>query len=71
MQMLWDGKMDERWIVTNFDGDVHNNFRVLSWNLPGKTEENQEKPVRIASNPASMQSEYLSNTNPMCLVYTI
>jgi hypothetical protein len=36
-------------------------IEVLSWHLPGRTEENSEKPFRIVGVLAEIQTEYFLN----------
>jgi hypothetical protein len=39
-------------------------IEVLSQHLPGETEENYKKSVRIAGVPVEIQTEHIPNTNP-------
>jgi hypothetical protein len=41
-------------------------IRVLFWHLPGRTEENYEKPVKIMGVPTEIQTRHLPNTIYMC-----
>jgi hypothetical protein len=46
------------------EGSTHGLMKLLSWHLPGETEENQQKTSIIISGvPAEILIEHLPNTN--------
>jgi hypothetical protein len=45
-------------------------FKVLSQYLSGETEENHEKPIKIAAVLPKSQMEHLTNTSRQCYRYT-
>jgi hypothetical protein len=57
------GSMELKRVGRDFKERGRGHIEVLSWNLAGRTEENHESQVRIASVLAEIRTEYLPNTS--------
>jgi hypothetical protein len=55
--------------MMNLKGSGHGLIEVLSRHLPGETEENDEKPVRITVVPTEIRTDHLQSI--ACSVCTV